>query len=100
MWTSVIIMANPLSQNCSQMFLTERDHEVQAFPSHRPDQSLTICVGLRCPYRCSQNFHTQSLNRLIDSLCKNAVAVMDQQPITIIARNGFAELLRGPFCRR
>lgn len=32
MWTAVIIMVNPLSQNMAKMFLTERDHETQSLP--------------------------------------------------------------------
>src|SRR5438874_298369 len=66
MWTGVIIVANPLTQNGSQMFLTKWDHEVQTLPSHRSNQSLTVGVGLRCSDRSAQDFQPKILNRLID----------------------------------
>src|SRR5215813_12931202 len=66
MWTGLIIMTNPLTQNGAQMVLAERDHEIQTLPPHRPDQALAVGIGLRCPDRSSQNLQSHVLNRLID----------------------------------
>ena len=92
MWTAVIVMGNPLRQNLSQVSFAERNHEVQA------NQSFTIGIGLRCSDRRSQDFQTQILYGLIHFFGEDAVPIMDQEAIAVIARNGFAELLRCPLC--
>jgi hypothetical protein len=96
MWASVIIMANPLAQSGSQMVLAERNHEVQTLPSHGTDQSLAIGIGLWRSDRCSHNLEAHVLNGLIDLRREDAVTVMDQEPIRVIAWDRFTELLGRP----
>ena len=98
MWTAVIVMGNPLRQNLSQVSFAERNHEVQAFAPHCTDQSFTIGIGLRCSDRRSQDFQTQILYGLIHFFGEDAVPIMDQEAIAVIAWNGFSEPLCSPFC--
>ena len=100
MWTAVVIMANPLAQDGSQMLLTKRDHEVQAFSPHRADQPFTVSVRLRCSDRSAKDSQPKILNGLIHFRRKDAITVMDQELIRVIAWNRFAELLSCPLrCR-
>ena len=50
--SSVIVMGDPLHQELFEMSLPKRNQEVEAFPSDRPDQSLTDGVCLGRSHRC------------------------------------------------
>jgi len=44
MWTSSIVVNNPLRKHALQVALVQRNREIKAFPTDRPDQALTKCV--------------------------------------------------------
>ena len=92
-------MRHPFSQNSSQMFLAERNHEIQALAPHRSNQSFTVRIGLRCSRRGSQRLQAETLNGFIHLLREDAVAIMDQEAIVVVAGNGLAELLCRPIGR-
>jgi hypothetical protein len=58
--------------------------------------SLSQYAGLRCSDRRSQEFQTQILYGLIHFFGEDAVPIMDQEAIAVMAWNGFSELLRRP----
>ena len=95
-----IVMRDPFSQNPSQMFFTKRNHEIQTLAANRSHQSFTIGIGLGRSRRGSQSLQAKTFDGLIYLLREDAVTVMDQEPIGMIARDGLTKLLYGPECRR
>ena len=65
--------------------------------SHR---AFAIRVRFRHPYRYSQDLQTESFDLRIDLLRENRVAVVNEKPVSVLARNRLAKLLQRPFCRR
>ncbi len=96
----MIVMRKPFSKNSSQMFLAERNHETQALAPDGSNQSFTVRIGLRRSHRGSQRLQAETLNGFIHLLREDAVAIMDQEAIVVVAGNGLAELLCRPIGRR
>jgi len=87
----MVVMPDPFTQNHSQMFIAEGNDEVQALAPHRSDQSFTVGIGLWCSHRCSQNLQAETLNSFIHLFRENAVAIMDEEAISVIAGDGLAD---------
>jgi hypothetical protein len=47
---SLIVVGDPLPQDCSKMLLTQRDHVVQALTTDTAYQPFTVGIGLRRLY--------------------------------------------------
>ena len=75
MWTAGIVVADPFTEDSTQMSRIERDDVVQTFTTNASDQSFAMCVGvgLRTGDRntCMAQFST-SLSRLAEKvLCRS-----------------------------
>jgi hypothetical protein len=79
------------------MPFTERNHEVQAFPTKTAAEPLAYRVCLGRPHRRSQNSYSEVHHSLIQRLRENAVPVVDHKSIRMVARQDLAELLECPF---
>src|SRR5258707_351647 len=53
MWSSLIVVGNPLPQDDPKMLLAQRDHVIQAFTADRSHQPFTVGIGLRRLHRRS-----------------------------------------------
>src|SRR5215471_11461605 len=89
----------PIPNSPLQMTFVERNQEVQTFATKAPAQSLAHRVGLRGSHGRPQNSHPQVRQTLVDLLSEEAVAIVDQEAVGMIARQRFPELLEGPFRR-
>jgi hypothetical protein len=79
----------------------ERDHEIQALSSYRSHQSFTIGIRLRCPDRRTQYSESEgALHFRVQLRRKDRIAIVDEELIGMIARNGVPQLLERPFRRR
>ena len=96
----MVVMTDPLAKDSSHVFFAERDHEIQAFPVDSPDQPLTVGIGLRRPHRRTQDLQPECVQRSINLCRKHRVAVMNRKFEGVVAGDGLAELLKGPFRRR
>ena len=59
MWSSLIVMGDPLLQDSPYVSLVQRNQEVQTFPADRTHESFTESIRLRCPKRSFQDSHAQ-----------------------------------------
>src|SRR5260370_36576809 len=53
MWSSPIVVGNPLPQDLPKMHLAHRDHVIQAFTADRSHQPFTVSISLRPLHGCS-----------------------------------------------
>src|ERR1035438_9503884 len=53
-----------------------------------------------CPHGSSKNSHAEVRYGLVQPLRKDAVPVVDHEPIRMVARQRLPELLQGPLCSR
>jgi hypothetical protein len=53
MWSSLIVVGNPLPQDRPKMLLAQWDHVIQAFTADRSHQPFTVSIGLRRLHGCS-----------------------------------------------
>jgi hypothetical protein len=99
MWSPSVVVRHPLRQDSSQVFLAQRNHEIQtltAYPSH---QTFAIGVRLWCSRRSAQHPEPKSLELLVHLCREDRIAVADEEPVGMIAGNRFAKLLQSPCCR-
>jgi len=83
------------------MALVQGNHEIQALPAHRADQSFTISVRRWCPHGSAQNFQFKvTVKFLVQLPGEDRIVVVDQELIRMIARDRFPELLQRPVCGR
>src|SRR2546425_7561117 len=66
--------------------LVQRNHEIQTLTPDRVDQSLAERVRLRRPHRRLEDRQPHRRNRAIDTLGVNAVVVVDDKSMRLIAR--------------
>src|SRR5215471_316809 len=99
MWPPTDIMRGPLTNNLLEMTFVERNQVVKTFATKAPAQSLAHRVGLGGSHRRPQNSHPQVRQTLVDLLSEEAVAIVDQEAVEMIARQRFPELLQRPFRR-
>ena len=78
------------------MVCRQRDNEVQAFAPQRADESLTECIGLGALGRRFEDPESKVVYVLVKLLGENAVAVMQQEAVTMVRGDGFAQLPQGP----
>jgi len=92
-------MRGPLTNNPLEMTFVERNQEIQTFATKAPAQSLAHGVRLGGSHRRPQNSYSQVRETRVDFLCEDAIAIMDEEAVGMIARQSFPELLQRP-CRR
>ena len=96
MWSSPIVVGNPLPQDLPKMHLTQRDHAIQTFTANRSHQPFTVSIRLRRLHRCSQNFEPECPQVVVNFCRKDRIPIMNQESVDVIARDGFSKLLQGP----
>src|SRR6267142_6490908 len=94
-----VVMAHPCVQDMAQVVRAQRDQNVQALPPERAQEPFTQGIRLGTAHRCFQDPETQMPHLLIELLGEHAVAVMDQETVAVINRDGFAKLLDRPLGR-
>ena len=77
----------------------QEDQPIQTLSTDCTDQSLAERVRLRAPHRRFQHRQAHCGNRAVDRRRIDAVAVMNQKALGLIARNNPAKLLHSPFGR-
>src|SRR5215467_9984689 len=96
---SAVVVPGPLSNNHLQMAFVEGNQEVETLPTQTAAQSLAHRVRLRGPHWRTENPYTQIGKTLVNILREDAVAVVDEEAVRMIARQGLPELLQRPFRR-
>src|SRR4029077_3189184 len=97
MWASFIIVSHPGPQDSTELSFVERDHEIQALSSYRSHQSFTVGIRLRCPDRRTQYSESEgAFHFRVQLRRKDGIAVVDEELIGMIARNGVPQLLERP----
>jgi hypothetical protein len=91
------LVRDPGTQRHAEMALAQRDHEIQAFAPHRSDQPFTIRICLWSSHWRAQNLQVEVILQLLVQLPReDRIAIVDQELIRMVARDGFAELLHCP----
>ena len=88
-----VIVAGPIPNSHSQMTFVEWNQEIQTFASKAPAHPLAHCVRLGGSHRRPQNSYPQIRQTLVDVFSKDAIAIMDEEAVCMIAGQRFPELL-------
>src|SRR5215472_4724297 len=96
---SPVIVDGPIPNSPLQMTFIEWHQEIKTFATKAPAHPLAHRVGLRGSHGRRQNSHPQVRQTLVDLLSEEAVAIVDQEAVEMIARQRFPELLQRPFRR-
>ena len=81
------------------MSRAQRNHEIQAFAPHRSDQPFAIGTRFRCTHGRAQDPQPKTAFELLVPLPReDRIAVMDQELVSIVAGNGFSQLLQRARC--
>src|SRR5215831_11724549 len=99
MWPPAVIVHGPIPNNHLEMAFVEWNQEVETFATKAAAESLAHRVRLRGPHWRTQNPYTQIGKTLVDIRREDGVAIVDDETIRMIARQGFPELLHRPFRR-
>src|SRR5215471_21436560 len=91
-----IIVHGPIPNSHLQMAFVEWNQEVETFATKAAAESLAHRVRLWGPHRRTQNPYTQIGKTLVDILREDAVAIVDDEAVRMIARQRFPELLQAP----
>src|SRR5215471_10027554 len=94
-----VIVDGPIPNSPLQMTFVEGNQEIQTFATKAPAQSLAHGVRLGGSHRRPQNSYPQVGESLVDFLCEDAIAIMDEEAVGMTARQRFPELLERPFRR-
>ena len=93
---SAVIVDCPIPNSHLQMALVEGDQEVQTLATKAAAQSLAYGVRLRGSYRCPQNPYSQTGKTLVNRLREDAIPIVDDEAVGMVARQRFPELLQAP----
>ena len=94
-----IVMNSPQFEDPSEMVRVERNHEIQTLSACTTNQALTKCIRLGAFVRSLQHGQPERLQRLIEFLRIDGVAVMDNESVSFIATHAFSKLLKRPLGR-
>src|SRR2546422_6130518 len=100
MRSSAIVMANPRFECLSDVRFVDRNHKVETFSTSTADQALAKCIRLGRLVRSLQHSQAERLQRLIQLLGIDMVAVMDDESVSFITTHAFSKLLKRPFGSR
>src|SRR5215813_7203451 len=99
MWPPAVVVHSPIPNSHVKMAFVEWNQEVQTFATKAAAESLAHRVRLWGPHWRTQNPYPQICKTLVEILREDAVAVVDDEAVRLIARQGFPELLQRPFRR-
>src|SRR5215469_975737 len=100
MWSLLIIVGNPLFQDSSHVPFVQRDEEIKTFPSNNAHEPFTKRIRLRRPKRSPQDDDAQRLQGAIQFRRVDAVPVVENEPVGLVARDDLSKLLDRPGCGR
>src|SRR5260370_8389163 len=92
-----VVVRRPVPNSHLQMPLVEWNQEVETLPAKAAAESLAHRVRLRGSHRRPQNPYTQMGKALVDFLGEDAVSIVDDESVRMIARQCLPELLERPF---
>ena len=78
------------------MVVGQRNNPIEALPPEGPDESFAERIRLRAPHGCCDDLKAEVRERLIESGGEDCVVVMEDKPVGVVRRYGFAQLLEGP----
>ena len=78
----------------------QQDQPIQTLTTHAADHPLAKCIRLWCPHGRLENGQTHGRHGGIDALGIDAVAVVNEPSMGLVACNHHPELLRRPSRRR
>src|SRR5215831_5188404 len=99
MWPPAVLVHSPIPNSHLKMAFVEWNQEVETFPTKAAAESLAHRVRLGGPHRRTQNPYPQIGKTPVDFRREDAVAIVDDETIRMIARESFPELLQRPFRR-
>ena len=85
MRASVVVVRHPFRQDGPQMPFIQQDQPIQTLATHAADQPLAKCVRLRGPHGCLESRQTHGRQCGIDALGIDAVAVVNDPSIGLLA---------------
>ena len=94
------VVDSPLFDGHLQMTLVERDQEVQALAAQASADPFTYRVGSGRTNGSSKNSPSQVRHLFVELFGKDAVRLVDHEPMRMVARKGLPELLQDPFRTR
>ena len=98
-WATLVVVSHPLPQNESKMPFIQEDQPIQTLSTDGADHSFAERVRLRAPHRRLQYRQARRGDRAIYGRRIDAVAIVNEEALRLIAGNNGAELLDGPFGR-
>src|SRR5215471_6324030 len=99
MWPPTVIMRGPLANNPLERTFVQGKQEIQTFATKAPAQSLAHGVRLRRSHRRPQNSYTEVPQTPVDFRSEDAIAILDEEAVGMIARQRFPELGQRPLRR-
>src|SRR5215471_6955893 len=94
-----VIVDRPIPNRHLQMAFVEWNQEVQTFATQATAESFAHRVRLWGPQRRPQNPYTRIGKTSVDIRREYGVAIVDDEAVGMVARQGFPELLQRPFRR-
>src|SRR5215469_7130696 len=89
-----VIVDGPISNSPLQMTFVEWHQEIQTFATKAPAHSLAHGIRLGGSHRRSQNSYPQVGESLVDFLREDAIPIVNEEAVGMIARQRFPELLQ------
>jgi hypothetical protein len=89
-------MPPPFTQQTSQVVFTQRNHEVQAFPPPRAQQSFARRIGSGTSHGGFEDPQPEIPHRLVKPAREDTIPVVDEKAVGMISRNRCTQLLEGP----
>src|SRR5215472_6286179 len=94
-----VIVDCPIPNRHLQMAFVEWNQEVETFATKAAAESYAHRVRLGSPHRCTQNSYTQVRETLVDFFSEDAISIVDDEAVGMVAWQRFPELLQRPFGR-
>ena len=79
------------------MALIQRNHEIQAFPPDGSDHSFAERIRLWSSDRSLESAYSKGSNRRVQFGGERRMSIMNEEPVQVIARDRFSQLLDRPF---
>src|SRR5437588_8485312 len=89
-------MSHPLPENSPQVSLVQRNQEIQTLAADTCDEAFAESVRLGRVERRFQDAQAHRLQGRIELAGVNVVAVVDEEPVRFLSRDGLPELLERP----
>ena len=89
-------MSHPLVENSPQVSLVQRNQEIQTLAADTSDEAFAKSVRLGRVERRFQDAQAHRLQGRIELRGVNRVAVVDEEPVRFLSRDGLPELLERP----